>query len=291
MNEEERMDSLIEDYVNHLRVRRGDCPSEETLCAFHEGTLTADLASSAQKHTGMCSQCQIRIELIKKFERHSHAEIGEISGWPEIEMRGQQRFYSFLGSRVKKEQEQKTKTGLIDRLKAVLVHPAFAYLVTLVLLYPAYLGLFRNPETVKETVREKELVEVEKPEPAISIATLHTIKLQLAERGAGSGRSAVRLSEDEPFFALAFFVPISERPEFIYDLEVRDEQGRVVAAEEAARPQDYLGNFLLVCSRELFPPGKYELRVKEINKRAQSTRREFRFSFVVENVSQPSSGK
>lgn len=162
------------------------------------------------------------------------------------------------------------------KLRAMIAHPALAYLLVLVLLYPAYRGLFRKPEVV--TVPVKEIVEVEKPTPG---ATFLTFKLEEPVRGAGQRLTTVRLAPDEKFFALSFFVPISSRPEFVYEVEVRDSQERVVMADKQARAQDSLGNFSLMCPRDLFSSGKYELRVKEVNKTTQAVRGEFKFSFVV----------
>lgn len=282
MNQEERLDSILQDYINDRRMRRGGCPNGETLVAFQEGTLAAEATDKIQAHVEACGFCQRKLRLLHKFDECEQAEFHEPPDWPEIERRTRDRFYAFLASQAKKKRVHEAGKGFWVKVKAVCAHPALAYLLVLALLYPAYRGLFRKPEVVREPVRVREVVQVEKP--AFDIATLRAFELKSPERTATGGRAVVRLSPDEAHFVLSFFVPISERPEFVYDVEIRDRQGQLVAAEKAARAQDELGNFLLVCRRELFSPGEYELQVKEVNKMTQAVRREFSFSFTVESA-------
>ena len=283
---EEQTDSMFQDYVNDLRARRGECPQEEPLVAFREGAITGESAVEIETHLAICGLCQMRLRWIEQCERLEGADIEAPDNWAEIERRGRARFHAFLESQAKKEQKREAKAGILQRMKALLLRPAFAYLLVLALLYPAYQWVFQKPEVmvVKEPVKETEIVEVEKPVPSLSMATLpRSFRLRLAERSTGQSLRVVRLSQGDNFFALSFLAPISERPEFVYNLEIRDERGKVVASEQAARAQDPLGNFLVVCNRELFPPGEYELRVKEVNKKTQAVRREFTFSFNVQN--------
>ncbi len=286
MREEERADSMFQDYINDLRARRGECPQDEILTSFREGMLTGGPAAEIETHLAICGLCHVRLRWIERCERLEEADIEEPGDWPEIERRGRERFHAFLDSKAKKEQKREAKAGILQRMRALLLSPALAYLLVLALLYPAYKGFFQMPEVlvVKEPVKETEIVEVQKPAPSLGMATLsRSFELRLAERGAGERRRVVRLHQGDEFFALSFRVPISELPEFVYNLEIRDSQGQVVASEQEARAQDWLGNFSVVCDRELFPPGEYELRVKEVNKKTQAVRNEFTFYFAVRN--------
>ena len=296
---EEQTDSMFQDYVNDLRARRGECPQEEPLVAFQEGALTGDPAAEIEAHLAICGLCQMRLRWIEQCERLEGADIEEPGNWTEIERRGRARFHAFLESQAKKEQKREAKAGILQRMKALLLRPAFAYLLVLALLYPAYQWVFEKPEAlvVKEPVKETEIVEVEKPvpspsriaevekpAPSLGRATLPpSFELRSTERGAGEGRAVVRLSPGDKSFVLTFLAPISELPEFVYNLEVRDSRGQVVTSKKEARAKDWLGNFSLEYNRKLFPPGEYELRVKEVNKKTQAVRREFTFSFTVQN--------
>jgi hypothetical protein len=125
---------------------------------------------------------------------------------------------------------------------------------------------------------------VEVAKPALDIAAVPRLELKLAERAAFGGPPIVQLAPDEKFFAVSFFVPIRERPEFVYDLAIHNSEGQLVAAKKAVRAQDEFGNFFLVCRRELFSPGEYELQVKEVNTKTQETKRGFRFPFTVSAI-------
>jgi hypothetical protein len=259
-------------------MQRGQCPEQERLVAFQKGTLADELAGKVKAHVELCSLCQKELRVLEKFERWAEAvEIEEPADWPEIERRGRERFSAFLELRAKKKREPEPAPGIWKKVRAALAHPALAYLLLAALAYPAYRGLFRKPEVVTRVVPEKQIVE----KPALDVALLRIFKLKAAERAPGQGLSIVQLRPDESLFALSFFVPISEQPEVVYDVEIRDQQGRLVAMERSARPRDRLGNFLLVCRRDLFSPSEYELQVKEVNKTTQAVTRTFSFLFTV----------
>jgi hypothetical protein len=267
-------ESLEQDFINYLRTKRGPCPENETLVAFHELTLPADQSHEVQAHVRLCGTCQLAMQMLERFDESVAEEVSLPPDWPEIEQRGRERFSAFLESR--KPSLQK-KPSFWDKLRGMVLRPAFAYLLLAALAYPAFRGLFGKPEVV--TVREKEFVEVAKP--TLDIAAIPKLELKLAERAAFGGPPIVQLAPDDNLFAVSFFVPIRERPEFVYDLEFHDSQGQLVTAKKAVRAQDELGNFFLVCRRELFSPGKYELQVREVNTKTQKVMREFRFPFRV----------
>jgi hypothetical protein len=277
MNEWESLSEQERDFINYLRTARGPCPDDETWLAFQQGTLPPDQAEEVQAHVHLCGTCQADLQVLKRFAQCEAGELPEPPDWPEVQKRGRERFYAFL------EQQKPVASGDAPswwlKLKGVFLHPAFAYLLLAALVYPAYRGLVGQPEVVTKVVPEKQIVEVEKP--GLEIASLRTFELRSSERAVRSRPQVVRVDPDEPYFALSFLVPISERPEFIYEVEIRDSQGRVVAVEKSARPQDELGNFFLVCRRDLFSPGRYELQVKEVNKTTHAVRQEFNFSFTV----------
>jgi hypothetical protein len=277
MNEPESLSEWEQDFINYVRTKRGPCPDDETLIAFREDALPSDQAQRIEAHVRLCGTCQVAIEMLKRFDACVAGDLPEPPDWPEVEKRSRERFYAFLKQQRASRPE---RPSFWEKLRGVLWHPALAYLLLLgVLAHSAYRERFRQLDVVREVVPEKQIVEVEKP--GLEIVSLRTFELRSPERAARGGPQVVRVNPGEPYFALSFFVPISERPEFVYDVEIRDRQGRLVAAEKAAQPQDELGNFLLVCRRELFSPGEYELRVQEVNKTTQAVTRTFSFSFTV----------
>ncbi len=263
-----------QEFISYLRRKRGPCPEHETLIAFQQQTLTPDQTEKIQAHVELCGTCQLAIEMLHRFNSNQPAESVDAS---EGQRRSRERFLAFLKSQRAPSAE---KPWFWEKLRSVFLHPAFAYLLLLALAYPAYKGLFQKPQAVREVIKEEVPVEVLRP--ALDVTSLPAFNLQSAERAAGRTGTRIRLSPEQPFFALEFFVPVSGRPEFLYTLEVHDSQGRLVATERTVRPRDQLGSFLVVCRRELFSPGQYELRVREVDKATQAVRRKFTFSFTVE---------
>jgi hypothetical protein len=276
MNEEKSLSEREEDFIDYVRRKRGPCPENDALIAYQEQTLSSDQAEPITAHVRFCGSCQLGLQMLERYERLETEELPEPPNWPDVEKRSRERFAAFLKQQPAPAPE---RPSFFDRLRSVFLHPAVAYVLLAALAYPAYRGLFGEPKVVREVIKEPQIVEVEKPTP--DIAALRTFELRLPERAVSQGITTVRLAPDDRFFALAFFAPISERPELVYDVEIHDSQGRLVAEEKAARPQDQLGNFLLVCRRELFSSGAYELQVKEMNTTTQVLAREFKFLFTV----------
>jgi hypothetical protein len=162
-----------------------------------------------------------------------------------------------------------------------MTHPAFAYTLTLTFaLIAAYGWFLKEPVIIREPVRETEIVEVEKAVPAISSGRLFDLSEPIRSQGTGS---IIRLSPDETSFTLSFLVPIHSGAEMAYRAEIVDSSGRVVV-EVAAQPKDKLGYSLIVCNRELFPVGAYQLRVREVEKATQALKRRFEFFFSIEDA-------
>lgn len=284
MNEWESQSEREQELINYLRTERGPCPDDETLIGFHEGQLPPGEVERIRVHVGLCGSCQVAMETLDRFDQCQAGELPEAPDWPVVERRSRDRFAAFLKSQ---RVDARERPSFWEKLRAVVLQPvrrvsvaqAVAYLLVLALAYPAYRGLFGKPEVVTRVGPEKPIVELEKP--SFAIVALKTFELRLPERAPRQEPSVLQLNPDEPLVGLSFFVPISERPEFVYDVEIRDGRGQVVAAEKAVRSQDEFGNFLLVCRRDLFSLGEYELHVSEENKTTQAVRREFSFSFAV----------
>jgi hypothetical protein len=275
-----------QEFINYVRRKRGPCPDSETLIAFQQKALPLDQAEGIQSHVQLCGSCQVAMEMLERFEQAQAGELPEPPDWPKIERRSRQRFRAFLENQKVSSPvrpslwEQLTAMLSWENLKIVFLHPALAYLLVVALAYPAYRGLFRQPEVVTVTVPEKQIVEVEKPGP--DMANLTPVALKAPERAPpGEGPSVVRLKPDQPFVELAFQSPVSGSPRVVSDLEFYDSHGQVVSALKAVRPRDEYGNFILRCRRELFKPGRYELRVRVIDKSTQTVRAVDRFPFLV----------
>jgi len=137
--------------------------------------------------------------------------------------------------------------------------PLPAYLLALVLLYPAYLGLVgRNEPSLLA--------------PPIPIAS---------ETERGSGESTIRVETNGASTALTFFAPIAP-DRYRYQLDLRNEEGRRLFFSPDAQSFDGVGTFVLTVPSRSFRAGSYELRVEERERETGELANVYSFPFSVE---------
>jgi hypothetical protein len=162
----------------------------------------------------------------------------------------------------------------IDRLKYAtdllfwcLRRPAFAYIVALALVYPAYRGL--RPRLQAPSPR---LAAVEAPKALSSpLVMAAPPPLELERVRAGGGRTkVVKLAPADTAFELGF--PAPTRAGYSYLAEVTHEKGGSVVAH-AQLPPNRVGYFNLVFDRRPFGPGAYTLSVFETRSSAPQSER------------------
>ncbi len=135
-----------------------------------------------------------------------------------------------------------------SRMLGWLRTPALAYVLVALLLYPAYLGTFGRR-------RAAEVKPVIPGQPPLGVEPAKVLELS-PERG---GKIRVSPGERDKVFVLSFFVPV--RAGVRYTAAIAAEDGKTVAASRELEAHDGAGNFHLVCSRDLFPAGRYTLTV------------------------------
>ena len=133
--------------------------------------------------------------------------------------------------------------GPSQRVYGWLRTPALAYALVALLLYPAYLGTFGRRQAA------------EAPQPPAAVEPAKVLDLS-PERG---GRFQARPGERDRVFVLSFFIPV--RDGVRYTATITGEDGKAVAAPRQLEDHNGAGNFHLVCSRDLFRPGRYTLTV------------------------------
>jgi hypothetical protein len=164
-------------------------------------------------------------------------------------------------------------------VSGVLVSPALAYVLVLVLLIPAYRGLVPRgpkaatpppsaPPAAGETAGPGAEVAAPVAEPAAAGA--RTFDLGAGVTRASTGRIHVVPEETDAFVVLRFLVPIRERAGDVYEAVLSDGAGRTVAVQRPLRSRDALGNFVLVCRREVLREGSYVLHVSLLGAPAET---------------------
>lgn len=165
---------------------------------------------------------------------------------------------------------------LFDRIAGFFLRPAVAYALLLCLIYPAYLGIFRKSPVVKE----KQVVQ-ETPTSLGVIAVTRDVSLGGGVTREGGGEKEIILSKTDNFFMLSFFVPVTTEPNTRYDLEVRGEDGSLIAEQKAVVSRDILGNFSIVCNKQLFKEGSYVLELLKVDKATSAKKGNYRFKFKI----------
>ncbi len=136
--------------------------------------------------------------------------------------------------------------------------PAWAYLLVLLLAYPAYRGLTpgseRGPRLLSQPVALGDLA-----------------------RASSGEAGLVRSGADT---VVTIFVPVD--PAYRYALAIEDESGRIVYRAADASPFDGIGTFAVLLPAGSLPPGHYEILVDELEGSAPAPLNVYRFTFSME---------
>lgn len=218
----------VREAFEKMRTDRGECPAPEQLVKFQQQALGAEEMAIVKRHIEGCGSCDSIVHGLTGFDEATLPDAVESIGW-------------------------------LPKARRLLFHPALAYLLVLALLYPAYRGLFHKPNIVEKTIP------VLKPVPVEGVGTARDFNLgdgSTQRTSSPLSEELIQLSKNDKFFILNFFIPV--RADHRYEMQITNEKGNVIAADEA-KSRDQLGNFSVVCTRQLFPAGSYILRIKELD--------------------------
>jgi len=229
-DKDSRLDDIpgpIQRALREMMAERGDCPGSEKLIAFHDRLLPAEEILQVRQHVEMCGLCDSRIAAMARFDS------------------------------VTKPTEEKDRLMIVRRF---FLSPALAYLFVLALIYPAYRGIFQEPEVKEKIVTRTKTI----PMPVEAVAAARDFSLGEATRQRSGGVESIpiiELSPQEKFFILSFFLPV--HPSHQYEMEITDDKGGVLTSADRIMSRDALGNFSIVASSKLFPDNLYTLKVLE----------------------------
>ena len=159
-----------------LRNQQTACPPVERLVDFHDGRLTAEAHRVVADHVILCGTCDFLIERIKSSEEAARVEAAAIppAEWRSIDRRLTRSFESALSGRID------SRRGVPGRV-ALFWHPAVAYALTVILAYPAYLGIVSKLR-VAPPIERKESTPAAESSAAVQLARSFDLS---RTRGAG----------------------------------------------------------------------------------------------------------
>lgn len=215
--------------------------SPETLFRLVSDEPGSDVGD-ARRHLTTCGECR---EIVSVLEKVQKEEEGASGAEP-------------IGERVRA-----VWAGL-DRFMELgwMRSPVPAYLLALLLLYPAYRGLIGAGA---------------QPTPHL----LPTPVPIASETERGPAETPIRVEAGTEQTVLTVFVPIA-RDRYRYRLELRTREGRRLFVVDDAQSFDGLGTFALTLPKGYLGAGVYELRVGEWERDGREPANEYVFPFSVE---------
>jgi len=215
--------------------------SPETLLRMVSDELGSDV-SDARRHLTTCGECR---EIVSVLERVEKEEERASEAEP-------------LGERVRT-----VWAGLDSFVKLGWMRsPVPAYLLALLLLYPAYRGLVGGGVQPAPRLLP----------PPLPIAS---------ETERGPAETPIRIEAASEQTVVTVFVPIAPG-RYRYQLELRTQQGRRLFVVDNAQSFDGLGTFALTLPKGFLGAGVYELRVGEWERDGTEPANEYVFPFSVE---------
>jgi hypothetical protein len=206
-------------------------PTPEDLTHFVEGPSLSPSLDEIRGHVSECDECGEVVQVLRKVHKDEKA-VGLLD-WLRVTADHVGTWWSRGGK----------------GLPSWLTSPIPAYVLLLLMIYPAFLGL-------SELGNMREQMEtLESPVLLTSPLPLETD----AQRGAEAPNVTIRRSGRHE--VLTFFVPIaSER--YLYRVELKHRNG-VVFSDPDAKSFDGVGTFALLLPRGALSSGDYELVVEE----------------------------
>jgi len=207
------------------------------LYAESKSDLTKDEVSSIGNHLENCDHCREELQILTDVNKALSTD--------------------------RKNPRSKT---FIHRLKNIIpsfgFKPAFAYIIILLLLYPAWLGIFRQRGSFEPTVAN------------------YIFELIPSDtRSEQTEAHIVDISPAADQFSLSVTIPILSDEDIRYDAVILDAENKIIWRKTDIKSLDEYGSFLLICHRRFFKEGIYSMIIEEIDVRRNQKLNEFVFSF------------
>jgi len=252
------------------------CEQRELLLWFAAGTLSGEEAAVAEKAIASCERCREAYRLDRLLAESARAsdEASELSPEGLLGLAASSRqdlshipeadrkIVAIL--RAVSAEEAGRRTSWLEKIrrfgdKALSMSPAWAYLLVLLMAYPAYLGL--RPKGFGVGPR---------------VLTQPVALGDLARASSGEA-GLVRAGADT---VVTIFVPVD--PAYRYTLVIRNEFGRALYRAEDASPFDGIGTFAVLLPAGSLAVGRYEILLDELEGSASTPLNVYRFTFSME---------
>ncbi len=214
-------------------------PEKLVLYAESMNALTEDDRIFIEEHLKNCVECQREIEILEK-----------------------------INAALKKERRRgllwKIKNEIVEVFSVRKLVPALAYVAILLLLYPAYLGIFQK-KTITEPLTPQKNYQL----------------YQFDNRAESALSNKIVLDRETDIFSLSFTIPVLAADDIYYTAKIFDANKKAVWQKENIKSIDEFGTFLIFCSGEFFSSGEYTLQIDEKSRSKNHVLQTFVFEFTI----------
>jgi hypothetical protein len=214
-----------------------------TIYSESKNELSREIKQRIDEHLFSCSQCTNEFKILNRVNKSLDATVN----------------VPFL---------QRILQGVPRLISKPVLKPAYAYILILALLYPAWLGFFK-----KDSGQGK----IAEP---VNIGNLFVLE-QDDQRAAGEQLNAIFLDKPSDLFAFSFVLPVKNLENTVYQATISNEEKKVVWHDERLKFIDRYGTVIMVCPQKYFKEGKYSLAVIEKPKKTNEVINKYIFNFNV----------
>ena len=215
-----------------------------TIYSENKKELNKNTVERIEDHLSVCDSCTKELEILKNIS-YSSKRNAEIS------------FFGALGRFAE------------SFFSGKIIKPVFAYAMVLLLLYPAWLGIFKRSGNEKGIVKP---ISIEK-----------SFVLQPADqRSVTEHTNIIQLQKSSELFTLSFNIPVSGEGEFTYDAHIVNDSNEKVWHEENIKPIDLYGSMIILCNQKFFSEGIYTLYLNEKNKNKSKILNVYKYAFKIQ---------
>jgi len=224
-------DAIISDHI----------PSK-ILVKYVDDSLVLDLKEieAIERHLPICSKCRSDLKLLESLDP-----------WAEdISLMEKEKVVP-LDARIHRFAAIK---GLIPR---IVLKPAFAYILVFILIYPAFLGIY------------KEFFQLPiSPTARIEPRIIQPVFLEESVRASSDEILTIEMNSETAQFALSFYIGKPKEKNIRYDLSIIDNIGIEILTREniaIANEFEFTVQFFELFPKELFKPQMYTVGLKIID--------------------------
>ncbi len=214
-------------------------PEQLVLYAEAKHELTKEDFEKIDSHFKECSGCQRELQILKNVNASLKKNL----------------ILKFLDT---------LKNKINNLAPQILIGPALAYMIILLLLYPAYLGIFKSSKPFEPNVAEKNFE-----------------LIQFDNRLESKTKNEITVSKESEVFSLSFNLPVLNEENIRYDATISNSNGKVIWEKKYIKSLDDYGTFLVIGFSNFFVEGIYKLTINEINRKENTIKEEFVFTFKV----------